>query len=267
MVRLIAAITLCAVVAWSCGQDNEQAKRPPNEMIIGVAPDYPPFEYADSALGHTIGFDIELIGLICQANRWKSKVVPVEFGELLPVLIRGEIDIAISAITITPAREALVAFSDPYFISGQSLVLIADDSLVAGLADLQGKRVGVMVETTAQRLAKNIDGALVYPHETIAAALSGLAAGKLDVVMCDRPTLREMLKNWPQLKLLPGTLNSEYYGIAMRTGDTIRLQALNDALAGLMGGYTYERLHQKWLGYPPLDLEVPDSVAAQWEID
>lgn len=265
MVRLVAATILCAVAVWSCGQDNQQVKRPPNEMIIGVAPDYPPFEYADSALGQTVGFDIELIQLICQANRWNSKLVLIEFGDLLDALNRGDIDIAISAITITPAREALVVFSDPYFITGQSLVVPAGESSITGMTDMPGKRVGVMIETTAEQLTKNVDGALVYPYESISTALADLAASRLDAVVSDRPTMRELLKTMPLLKLLAGTLNSEYYGIAMRSGDTLRMQALNDALAGLVGGYTYERLHQKWLGYPPLDVEVPDSVVAMWD--
>jgi hypothetical protein len=59
-------------------------------------------------------------------------------------------------------------------------------------------------------------------------------------------------------------LSTEYYGIAMRTSDTLRLRLLNDVLAMLCGGYGYEELHMKWFGHPLLDLAVPDSVADQW---
>jgi ABC-type amino acid transport substrate-binding protein len=44
------------------------------------------------------------------------------FASLLPALQRGEVDLVISGVTITPERNARVAFAGPYFISGKSLL-------------------------------------------------------------------------------------------------------------------------------------------------
>ena len=89
----------------------------------------------------------------------------------------------------------------------------------------------------------------------------------LDVVLNDLAVSRALLEDYPTLRTVPHTVNSEYYGIAMRPDDSVRLGLLNDALAGIMGGYTYERLHEHWFGYPPMDIAAPDSVKARWPSD
>lgn len=264
IIRLLTVMILSLGLWLGCAQNEIGSKRDPDLLVVGLEPNYPPFESVDSATGEITGFDVELIKLLCDANRWRYQIVPTAFDELLGGLASGDLDIAISAISITPEREVLASFSDPYYLTGQGLVVAVGDSATTDLADLRGKRVGVMAGTTGEKMVKRTDGVLVFPYADIARALEDLAGGGLDAVVNDKPNTRELLKGVEALRLVPGTLNSEYYGICMRPADSIRLAKLNDALAGLMGGYTYERLHAKWFGYPPMDIEVPDSVAAQW---
>jgi len=264
MNRLLTSLLALAVLVVGCTSGSRQPEREPDFVLVGVDPNHPPFEYLDSATGEAVGFDLELIALICQANRWRYEVVPTPFQDLIDALNRGDIDIAISAMTITPKRAVLVAFSDPYYLAGQALVVTAEDTSSSALDDLRGQRVGVVAGTTGEELARSADGLLIYRSNNVAQALSDLAAGDVDAVIADFPTARVIIAEHPGLEIAQATLNSEYYGIAVRPGDTLRLQRLNDALASLLGGYAYEQLHLKWFGYPLLDLAVPDSVSAQW---
>jgi polar amino acid transport system substrate-binding protein len=232
--------------------------------LVGIDPDYAPFEYVDSTDSAVIGFDVDLIARICEANRWQYEIVPTPFEALLQDVTLGRLDIGISAISITPERETLVAFSDPYYLSGQTIAVPLADSSIADPSDLRGKRVGVLRGTTGEALVKRYDGVLVYPYDEVGAALLDLVAGQLDAVLNDYPVTRHAMDRVAGARLLPVMVSTEYYGIAMRTTDTLRLRLLNDALAGLCGGYSYEQLHMKWFGYPLLDLAVPDSVANQW---
>jgi ABC-type amino acid transport substrate-binding protein len=233
-------------------------------MLIGVSPDYPPFESVDIVRDTIIGFDIELISIICEINQWSFEIIPTPFDNLLTELQSGGLDIAISAMTITPEREVLISFSEPYYLTGQALVLIVGDSTVAELEDLRGKRVGVVSGTTGAELARETDGALVFPYDNIKTALSELSEGNLEVVINDQGVSRALLKDYPNLWVATNMLNSEYYGMAMRSDDSVRLEKLDHALAGILGGYTYERLHDRWFDYPLLDLAVPDSIQALW---
>jgi ABC-type amino acid transport substrate-binding protein len=264
MNRLLTSLFALAVLVMGCTSGPRQPDREPNFVLVGVDANHPPFEYLDSGTGDVVGFDLELIALICRANGWSHEVVPVRFHNLIDALNHGDIDIAVSAMTITPKRGALVAFSDPYYLAGQALVLPVEDSSSSALMDLRGRRAGVVVGTTGEELARSTDGLLVYPCDDVAHALSDLAAGNLDAVVADYPTVRAIIVGHPGLRIAQAYLNSEYYGIAMRPDDTIRLERLNDALASLLGGYAYEQLHLKWFGYPLLDVAVPDSVSAVW---
>ena len=264
MIRITTAFLIFAGLVWGCAPGDRRPPRAADYLLIGVTSNRPPFESVNPETGEIVGFDVELVSLICQANRWRFEIVPTPFERILSDLQVGDLDIGISAITAVPEREALIQFSDPYYLTGQGLVLPRTDTVTVDLADLRGKRVGAVTGTTGAELARQAEGLLVSLHEDIGAALTVLAEGNLDAVINDQAISRELIGPHPSLRLAGFTLTSEYYGIAMRTDDTVRLRMLNDVLAGIMGGYTYERLHAKWFGYPPMDIAVPDSVQARW---
>ncbi len=264
MRRFVVIVLMTAVLMGACTPEANRPSRAADFLMIGVAPDYPPFESVDSAGDSITGFDIELISIICEVNEWKFEIVPTPFDDLLRNLQSGEIDIAVSALTITPEREAIVNFSEPYYLTGQGLVLPVADSITSELDDLRGKKVGVVTGTTGSDLARATDGVLVFPYDNIKEALTELSHGNLEVVINDQAVSRAFLESFPGLHIASNSINSNYYGMAMRTDDTIRMERLDHALAGIMGGYTYERLHQQWFGYPPMDLAAPDSVRAGW---
>ncbi len=267
MIRHTTYAILCAVLVFGCTQQSEHHRRPLNHVLIGVDPDYPPFEQHDPADSTVVGFDIDLIKMICDANGWQYDIIPTPFEDLLQEIKGGRIDIGISAISVTPERETLVAFSDPYYLSGQIVAVPVADSGIRHPADLRGQRVGVLRGTTGEALVKRYDGVLVYSYDEIEVALNDLVQGQLEAVLNDYPSTRHAMRQISGVRLLSEMLSTEYYGVAMRKSDTLRLGLLNDALAGLCGGYSYEQLHMRWFEYPLLDLAVPDSVADQWHFE
>jgi polar amino acid transport system substrate-binding protein len=264
MIRLLSVLFLGLVVGLGCGQKSETPPRPLTHILIGVDPDYPPFEYRDSVSGEVVGFDIDLAGMICDFHHWQYEFVALPFEDLIQAVKRGQVDMAVSAISITSERKTWVAFSDPYYLTGQAIAVPITDTAVTGPGDLRGKRVGVVSGTTGEAMAKKMDGVLVYPYFEPLEGLVDMTAGRLEAFIGDRPVLRAARGQVSGVRLLPGTISSEYFGIAMRQNDTLRLAMVNDALASLVGGYSFERLHQQWFGYPLLDVAVPDSVARQW---
>ncbi|MEM1451171.1 MAG: transporter substrate-binding domain-containing protein [Planctomycetota bacterium] len=70
--------------------------------------------------------------------------LPVPFDELLPALAEGRGDVAAASLTITPEREALVAFTDPYLTDVDEVIVShAGSPPVADWADLAGEEVHV----------------------------------------------------------------------------------------------------------------------------
>ena len=87
---------------------------------VGVSADYPPFEYYDNKF-QLDGFDIALMKALGKELGCKVEFNDFAFEGLGSALQLDQIDIAISAISVTPEREELVSFSDVYYI-GQDAV-------------------------------------------------------------------------------------------------------------------------------------------------
>jgi len=67
-----------------------------------------------------MGLEVELVQALADAMNLKVRFVEIPFAGLIPALERGEIDVAFAGMTITPERNARVAFAGPYFISGNN---------------------------------------------------------------------------------------------------------------------------------------------------
>ena len=263
LLRFARLILMIAPLALGC-TSTQKSPRPSDLVLVGADPNYPPFEMLDSSSGAAAGFDIELISLISQANQWRHEGVFLAYEELLPTLTRGDIDIVASAMPMAPDAQPGVAFSDPYYIVSRVLVLRAGDSMITGLEDLPTGPLGVVSGTNPDSFARQVRNTRTYLRSDVARALTDLADGTLAALIADYPLARELLTTRTDLRMCSASLGYEYYAFAMRSADSLRLRRVNDALAALLGGYTYEQLHQKWFGYPPLNVPVPDSVAVKW---
>jgi len=258
MSRLIVTVLLGAL--WlGCSDSADRPDSSGRSLRIGVDPDYPPFEYVDTSSGQVVGFDIDLMEAICAHQGWTCRFRKSAFERLIVDLVEGKVDAVISAMTITARREALVAFSDPYYLSGRCVVIRADDSTVTHESHLRGRRVGVQVGSTGERLAKSTDGALVFSYTDMGEAFEALQTGQIDAIVDDCPYVRYRAAGREGFRLAIVGIDAEYYGIALRKEDTVRLSGINDALADLIGRGAFEELHLKWFGYPLLDVPAVDS--------
>jgi len=261
--RLGVTLFVLMPLVLSC-TSGEKPPRPPDLLLVGTDPCYPPFVGYDSVSDAATGFDIELISLISQANRWRFEDTLVSFEELLNTLKRGDIDVVASALPQPSDSQPDLAFSDPYYLVSRVLVLRTTDSMITCLDDLPAGLVGVVSGTNVNDFAKHVRNTTIYKRGEITRALSELAGGTISALVLDYPLARAMLTTRTELRICAAPLGYEYYVFAVRRADSLRLKRVNDALAALLGGYTYEQLHQKWFGYPPLNLAVPDSVSARW---
>ncbi|GBU20940.1 amino acid ABC transporter substrate-binding protein [Fibrobacteres bacterium R8-0-B4] len=81
-----------------------------------------PMSYA-APDGTPIGFDIDILNRIAYELNMKVEVVQMPFGNLLPSLLAGRIDMAGGSMTITEERKETVDFIGPYFEGGTALVV------------------------------------------------------------------------------------------------------------------------------------------------
>ena len=84
-----------------------------SKIKVGINAQLPPFEYYDEN-GDLYGFDIDLMNYIGEKTGLEIEFVDMEFDALIPAVINGKVECAISAISITEERNSVIDYSIPY---------------------------------------------------------------------------------------------------------------------------------------------------------
>jgi arginine/lysine/histidine/glutamine transport system substrate-binding/permease protein len=266
MNRLFISLSILVSVMGGCSADKPTPPRPADLVIIGVEPDRAPFVLRDSVSGSVTGFDVELFSTICQACRWRFEFRSLPNDSLQDALLNGEIDIAVGELS--PAADSgPIKRSDPYYLTGLVMVVATAQPMPENGASWNGRMVAVPRDVPGNALAFTLKDAQVRAYGSPDSAAAEVEAGRVAALVADYAVARRVVVGRPGLQIIPGWLTTVYYTAAMRAADTARISRFNNALASLLGGYTYEQMHQKWFGYPLLNVAVPDSVSARWKIN
>jgi His/Glu/Gln/Arg/opine family amino acid ABC transporter permease subunit len=220
-------------------------------LIIGTDATYPPFELK---VGDRFeGFDIDLGNEIGKELGVKVRWENIAWDGIFAALRTGKFDIVISDVVITDKRKKELAFSRPYFLSGQTIVRRKGDTRIRTSKDLPGKLVTVQQETTGQYAVEKLGlpPERIRKFETMQDALLDVRNGRGDCAVGDLPALREMIrKGYPELEVVGGMFVHENYGVVLRRGEPELLTAVNEALARIMSDGRYAQIYQRWMREP-----------------
>ena len=115
MALVLALLIVASVMSAKAAATENQAI--PRELIVGTK-EAPPFAIKDEQ-GNWSGISIDLWRQVADQLKLRYRFVDVvSVTSLLENLESGNFDIAVAAITVTPARQKLVDFSVPYFHTG-----------------------------------------------------------------------------------------------------------------------------------------------------
>lgn len=217
----------------------------PDKLIVGTDPTLKPMEYSEDT--KLLGYDIDLANLI-----GKELGVPVEFknvvfDNIFTSLDQKDIDMIVSAVTITQERQLKYDFSDPYLNAGQVILTQKDNNSIKSTADLQGKRIATQKGTTNEASAlKYTSDNLVIRFPDFEQATKALVDGKADALFTDLPSAKGITLANPTLKIASDPFTDEYYGIVFRKGDPMA-KSINQALESIRVKGFLTDLKQKWL--------------------
>ncbi|CAE09430.1 transporter substrate-binding domain-containing protein [Wolinella succinogenes] len=256
MKKILLGILLALGVAWAADMAlwekstlNAIIKR--GELRVSTDPGYYPFEMKDKK-GNVIGFDIDIAREMAKAMGVKLVIVQGSFDSLISGLLTDKADLILAGMTITPERNLKVAFSNPYFTIGQTLLVRPDlKEKVKNYKDLDKPeytvvtKLGVTGEIVARRMMKN---AKIKTYDTEAEAVQEVLNGKADAFIYDFPfnSTFMMQKGKGLLVHLDQSITYEPLGIALKKGDPDFLNWLNHFLAQIKHDGTYDELYERW---------------------
>jgi ABC-type amino acid transport substrate-binding protein len=125
------------------------------KLHVGVEMAFPPMEFHDE-LKKPAGADIEIAQALGKALGVEVELVDMAFDGLIPAVQSGQVDVLISAMTVTPERSALIDFV-PYLEMGSGILVIMGNPLrIRRPENLCGRTVALQEGTSQIAAVKAI---------------------------------------------------------------------------------------------------------------
>jgi len=194
---------------------------------------------------HIIGFEVDLANALAARMELKPRFVQNQWDGLVPGLERGEYDVVINGLEITPQRAERIHFSNPYFYSTLTITRRIDDPRIQRAEDLRGLTVGVLKVTYAERYVQDLGNVTVRSYDGQVQPFIDLALARLDAVVMDTPIALYYAAG-PHVKNIELPAARMTFGIGIRKSDTKLLQQIDTALESLKQDGTLRKIYTNW---------------------
>jgi polar amino acid transport system substrate-binding protein len=219
------------------------------EFKLGANIGNVPWEF-QNAKGDFIGFEIDLVNEIGRRLGHKIKIVNIPFNGLFAAVESGQIDMAVSSLTITRKRLESVSFAQPYYDSDQSLSVTAASGITS-LAGMAGKSIGVDTGSTGDvwttQNKEKYKLADIRRYEGLAPAMLDLAAGRIDGYVSDIPAVQYYVRDKPTYKVVARIPAGGQYSIMFARNSPLAVKA-DAEITKLKAEGFIAGLHKKWFG-------------------
>lgn len=218
----------------------------PGKLIMSTNAAFPPYEMTTDS-GEFEGIDIETAQAIADKLGLELQIDDMDFDAALLAVQQGKSDMVMAGVTVTDERQNVMDFTDSYATGIQSII-VKEDSDIASVDDLAGKKIGTQRGTTGYLYCSDDFG-----DENVVAYDDGLTAvqmlnnGQVDCVVIDNAPAKEFIAANPGLKLLDTAYVEEDYAIGVGKGNTELKDAINTALEELKADGTLQAIVDKYI--------------------
>jgi len=269
---LLGLLLAVALVAAGCGggDDNESSGAQSGgtklqdlvtagTLTVGTELPAPPFWIGDDYDHLTGGFEVDFAKeLAKRLGIGTVKFVEMPFG----ALVAGSqcpCDINFSQVTITPDRDKVVDFTEPYFDANQG-VLARTGITVASVDDAKKLQWGAQINTTGVSF---LDDKIKPDKETrifdkTVDAFAALNARQIEAIMLDTPIVLGAVKE-KQVKdaeVVGQFKTGEVYGAVVNKGSK-NLDAFNTAIKAMKADGFRDQLFKKYFANQAVVPEIP----------
>ncbi|MBK6887798.1 MAG: amino acid ABC transporter substrate-binding protein [Tetrasphaera sp.] len=224
--------------------------------------DAPPLFGPASAEGGRQGFEPEVAKLLAEDLGRPLEWVLVPWTDMVPATQRGDADAVLCGQGITDLRREASDFTRPYAIFHEGVLIRRGDAIHTP-ADLVGRRVAAIENSTNMALAETFDGAVRVPFgassdDVYADMLAALKSGAVDAVVDDDVVFVPLGESDPNFELAFVVRTGNRWGISVPKGHPEVLAELEGALGRIIADGRHKAAWQLWL--PTLAYPFDDAV-------
>ena len=242
-----------------CTSSNQQATRsnviPPDKNIlrVGVSPNSPPLIYKQS--GKIVGLEADFAKELANHLNKSLRFVELEWKDQIRALLDNRIDIIMSGMTRTSLREVRIAFTTPYFKSGQMALIRREDlaRFRTGFFSLAtSSAIGAIKDTTGEYFVQSrfssVDKKL---FSTSKSAVKALIKKEIDIFIHDAPMILYLASENETngLTALFALLTKEDLAWGIRKDNVELLQSVNSFLQNPQNEKKLKQMIQYWIPF------------------
>lgn len=254
---LALALLALALLLGGCGAQGHGALR------VGVKDDVANFGLYDPDSGRYSGMEIDLANMLAAELGYdEAKFATVSTTSREKLVQDGVLHMVIATFSVTDERRQRLDFSTPYY-TDHTAILVEESSLISGIEDLPGLRVGVIaISSNAYSMAAYLAGkGLGEPVEleTFSAAayetvdfieyrsyqeiIDALEWGEVDAFVADRSILLGYAGEGRAF--LPDEFSSEEFAVCTKKDSSLSSR-VDEAIRRWKEDGTLEDLMVKW---------------------
>lgn len=250
MLALLAFITLVSVPKTTLAQEINKEEG----VVIGFDDTFAPFGFKNND-GDYVGFDIELAEEILGRLDVEYTFQPIDWSMKETELNTNNIDMIWNGYSVTPQREEVVLFSDPY-IQNRQVIIVKADSEIQSKADFAGKMMATQEQSASLEAIMNdsefaaaLDGGQPVTYPTFVEVFSDLDNGRVEGIVVDELLATYFLEqngSADEYRILEDNFGEEDYAVGFRKTDEAFVAEFNEILAEIIEDGTFAEIKSNW---------------------
>lgn len=228
-------------------------------LRIACIDSHAPPLFLRGADGTRTGYEPEAAELVCARAGRRLEWVYLPWDRMLPAVRDGHVDAVWCGQGVTPERATQVAFTRPYAMFGETLVVRADDP-ARGPDDLAGYRIGAIEGSVNEKLARTLPGIELVGFgsgdDVFGEMVSATRDGTIDGFVDDDVVNVPLVERDPSLATAFVADTRNPWAVGVRHGADELRAALDAALRDVIADGTLERVWQRWLPSLPFPAEL-----------
>ena len=277
-VSALCAVMLAGCGSGSAAAASASASADANTLRVGMECNYAPYNWTTTektdtsqqitSVDYCDGYDVMMAEKLAEKTNKQVKIVKLDWDNLILSLQNNQIDatvekvddimevmqynvMSLPALVVdgevvargqnTEEREQEVAFTTPYYVSTEVIIVEKDSDLAnaTSLEDFSGKKVIGQLNTLYDTIIDQIPNVQHQPGaETFPAAIQALQSGAVDAVTSELPVAKGVVEANPDLtyitfedgKGFTGADKDASVSVAVRKDDKDLLDSLQSAL-------------------------------------